>query len=58
MKSHDHLIEQLADLGVFLTPKEMGWIRDAVKRDRKVDKKLKMRKVKLRMISSHKPQVR
>ena len=51
MKSHDHLIEQLADLGVFLSTKEMGWIRQAVKRDRKVDKKLKMRKAKTRMIA-------
>lgn len=58
MKSHDHLIEQLADLGVFVTHKEMGWIRQAVKRDRKIDKKLKKRKVKLRMIGSYKPQGR
>lgn len=58
MKSHDHLIEQLADLGVFLSIKEMGLIRQAVKLDRKVDKKLKNRKIKLEMISSYKPQGR
>ena len=58
MKSHDNLIEQLADLGVFLSLKEMGWIRKAVMLDRKVDKKLKTRKIKRRMISSYKPQGR
>ena len=58
MKSHDNLIEQLADLGVFLSIKEMGLIRQAVKLDRKVDKKLKNRKIKLEMISSYKPQGR
>ena len=51
MKSHDNLIEQLADLGVFITHKEMGSIRKAVMRDRKIDKKLKKRKAKTRMIA-------
>lgn len=58
MKGHDHLIEQLANLGIFVTHKEMGWIREAVKRDRKIDKKLKKRKIKLKMIRLHKPQAR
>lgn len=58
MKSHDNLIGELAELGVFITHKEMGNIRKAVMRDRKIDKKLKKRKIKLRMISCYKPQGR
>lgn len=53
MKSHDHLIEVMSELGVFLTEKEFKAIRRAVKRDRRVDKKLKKRKIRLRMISCH-----
>lgn len=55
MKSHDNLIEELAHLGVFVTHKEMSNIRKAVKRDRKIDKKLKKRKAKTRMISCYTP---
>lgn len=56
MKSNDHLIEQLSDLGIFLTPKEMNWVRKAVMLDRKIDRKLKKRDRKRKMISEHKPQ--
>lgn len=53
MKSHGHLIEQLSDLGIFLTPKEMNWVRKAVMLDRKIDRKLKKRARKRKMISEH-----
>lgn len=53
MKSNDHLIEQLSDLGIFLTPKEMNWVRKAVMLDRKIDRKLKKRARKRKMISEH-----
>lgn len=58
MKSHDHLIEVMSELGVFLTEKEFKAIRRAVKRDRKIDKKLRQRAVRMRMINAHKPLIR
>lgn len=53
MRSNDHLIEAIANLGVFLNPKDIKSIQRAVKRDLRVDKKLKKRERKLRMISEH-----
>jgi hypothetical protein len=56
MKSNENLIEELAHLGVFLSPKDLKSIQKAVKADMRNDKKLRVRKARLRMITSHTPQ--
>ena len=53
MKSHENLIGQLSDLGIFLTPNEMNWVRKAVMLDRKIDRKLKKRDRKRKMVGEH-----